>query len=252
MISTNTLDLGRQELSKERDETLLFGGIKLRNKLDVIVGLFVAVLLISNLASSAKIVMLGPFVYDGGTLLFPLSYIFGDILTEVYGYKCAKRTIWIGFLASLLMAATVWGVGLLPGETEWSIRVGQQAYDNVLSATLRIVIASLVAYLAGSFANSYILARLKVMTQGRWLWIRTIGSTVVGQAIDTLLFVLIAFAFAEGFSPSMLISIIVSNYLFKVGIEVLFTPLTYAVTDWLKRSESIDVFDTHSDFNPFS
>ncbi len=218
---------------------------------DLIVGLFVAVLLISNLASSAKIVVLGPFVYDGGTLLFPLSYIFGDILTEVYGYARARRTIWIGFLAAFLMAVTIGVVGLLPGEAEWSARVGQDAYDSVLSATPRIVAASLVAYLAGSFSNSYVLARLKVVTQGRWLWTRTIGSTIVGQAIDTLLFVVIAFAFAEGFSFALLVGIILSNYVFKVGVEVLLTPMTYMITGWLKRQEGVDMFDTQTDFNPF-
>jgi uncharacterized integral membrane protein (TIGR00697 family) len=218
---------------------------------DLIVGLFVAVLLISNLASSAKIVVLGPFVYDGGTLLFPLSYIFGDILTEVYGYAWARRTIWIGFVAAFLMAVTIGLVGVLPGEAEWSARVGQQAYDNVLSATPRIVVASLLAYLAGSFANSYVLARLKMFTQGRWLWSRTIGSTIVGQAFDTVLFVLIAFAFADGFSVALLGSIILSNYVFKVGVEVVFLPITYALTGWLKRSEGVDTFDTQTNFNPF-
>lgn len=218
---------------------------------DLIVGLFVAVLLISNLASSAKIVALGPFVYDGGTLLFPLSYIFGDILTEVYGYALARRTIWIGFLATFLLAITIALVGLLPGEAEWSARVGQQAYDSVLSATPRIVLASLIAYLAGSFSNAYLLARMKVFTRGRWLWTRTIGSTIVGQAVDTVLFVLIAFAFVEGFSPALLGGLMVSNYVFKVGIEVLLTPLTYMVTGYLKRTEETDAFDVQTNFNPF-
>lgn len=218
---------------------------------DLIVGLFVAILLISNLASSAKIIVLGPFVYDGGTLLFPLSYIFGDILTEVYGYALARRTIWIGFVATFLMAATIAVIGLLPGEAEWSARVGQEAYNNVLSATPRIVAASLIAYLAGSFSNSYILARLKVITQGRWLWTRTIGSTIVGQAVDTVLFVAIAFAFADGFSTALLWSIVLSNYVFKVGVEVICTPITYAITNRLKRSEGLDVFDDQTDFNPF-
>lgn len=218
---------------------------------DLILGLFVAVLLISNLASSAKIVVLGPFVYDGGTLLFPLSYIFGDVLTEVYGYDRARRTIWIGFVAAFLLAVTIALVGLLPGEAAWSARVGQQAYDSVLSATPRIVLASLIAYLAGSFSNAYLLARMKILTQGRWLWSRTIGSTVVGQGVDTVLFVVIAFAFAEGFSAALLWSIIVSNYVFKVGVEVLLTPATYAVTRYLKRAEEADAFDVQTDFNPF-
>ncbi|MCG8346809.1 MAG: queuosine precursor transporter [Chloroflexales bacterium] len=219
---------------------------------DLIVGLFVAVLLISNLASSAKVVILGPFIYDGGTILFPLSYIFGDILTEVYGYAQARRTIWIGFLAALLMALTIAFVGMLPGESEWSARVGQQAYEQVLSGTPRIVVASLIAYVAGAFSNAYILAKMKLLTSGRWLWMRTIGSTMVGQSIDTVVFVLAAFAFAEGFSLALIWSIIVSNYVFKVGVEVLLTPVTYAVTGYLKHVEAVDTFDERTDFNPFS
>jgi hypothetical protein len=219
---------------------------------DVIVGLFVAVLLISNLTSSAKIVLLGPFVYDGGTLLFPLSYIFGDILTEVYGYSLARRTIWIGFLAALLMALTIAFVGMLPGEPEWSARVGQQAYENVLSGTPRIVVASLIAYLAGSFSNAYVLAKMKLITQGRWLWSRTIGSTIVGQGIDTVVFVLAAFVFAEGFSVNLIGSMIISNYVFKVGIEILLTPITYATTGHLKQVEGVDAFDEQTNFNPLS
>lgn len=218
---------------------------------DVIVGVFVAVLLISNLASSAKIVAFGPFVYDGGTLLFPLSYIFGDILTEVYGYAAARRVIWIGFVAALLMAVTISLIGVLPGEAAWQARVGQVAYDSILSSTPRIVLASLLAYVAGSFSNAYILARLKVWTSGRHLWVRTIGSTVVGQAIDTAIFILAAFAFAEGFDAPLLWGLIISNYILKVGIEVVCTPLTYAITANLKRAEGVDQYDTATDFNPF-
>lgn len=219
--------------------------------LDLIIGLFVAVLLISNLASAAKIVVIGPFVYDAGTLLFPLSYIFGDILTEVYGYAVSRRIIWIGFLAALLMAATLALVSVLPGEAAWSTRVGQEAYNNILGATPRIVVASLLAYLAGSFSNAYILARMKVLTGGQWLWSRTIGSTIVGQAVDTSVFILAAFAFAAGFSAPLLWSIILSNYVFKVSVEVLFTPLTYLLIGYLKRSENVDTFDTRTNFNPF-
>ncbi|HEU4326716.1 MAG TPA: queuosine precursor transporter [Roseiflexaceae bacterium] len=219
--------------------------------LDLIVGLFVAVLLISNLTSSAKIVVLGPFTYDGGTLLFPISYLFGDILAEVYGYARARRVIWIGFVTAALMAATVALVGALPGEAAWQARVGQQSYDAILSATPRIVAASLIAYLAGSFSNAYVLARLKLLTGGRWLWVRTIGSTVLGQAVDTTLFVLVAFAYAEGFDSALLWSIIVSNYVFKVGVEIVCTPLTYLITGALKRGEGLDTFDQGTDFNPF-
>ncbi|BCX05115.1 MAG: transporter [Candidatus Roseilinea sp.] len=217
--------------------------------LDVVIGLFVAVLIISNLASSAKIVTLGPFTFDGGTLLFPLSYIFGDILTEVYGYAVSRRVIWIGFAAAALFSLTVWIVGLLPSEAEWSSRVGMDAYNAVLGSTPRIVLASLIAYWAGAFSNAFVLARMKVMTQGRWLWTRTIGSTVVGQAVDTFLFVLIAFAGAM--SAGVLWDIAASNYVFKVGVEVLFTPVTYAIVGWLKRAEGVDAYDAQTDFNPF-
>jgi uncharacterized integral membrane protein (TIGR00697 family) len=217
--------------------------------LDVVLGLFVAILIISNLASSAKIVTLGPFTFDGGTLLFPLSYLFGDVLTEVYGYAVSRRVIWIGFVAAALFSLTIWIVGLLPGEAEWSSRVGMDAYQAVLGSTPRIVLASLIAYWAGSFSNAFVLARMKVITQGRWLWTRTIGSTIVGQAVDTFLFVLIAFAGMMG--TGVLWDIAASNYAFKVGVEVLFTPLTYAVVAWLKRSEGVDAYDARTDFNPF-
>ncbi len=217
--------------------------------LDVVIGTFVAVLIISNLASSAKIVTLGPFTFDGGTLLFPLSYIFGDVLTEVYGYSVSRRVIWIGFIAAALFSLTVWLVGLLPGEAEWSSRVGMEAYNAVLGSTPRIVLASLIAYWAGAFSNAFVLARMKVMTQGRWLWTRTIGSTIVGQAVDTLLFVMIAFA--GTMSAGVLWDVIASNYVFKVGVEALFTPLTYALVGWLKRAEGADAYDAQTNFNPF-
>jgi hypothetical protein len=217
--------------------------------LDVIVGLFVAVLIISNLASSAKIVTLGPFTFDGGTLLFPISYIFGDILTEVYGYSTTRRVIWIGFAAAALFSLTVWLVGLLPPEIEWAGRVGQDAYNAVLGSTARIVLASLIAYWCGSFVNAFVMARLKVLTQGRWLWSRTISSTVVGEFVDTFLFV--AIAFAGQMSLGVLWSIAWSNYVFKVGVEVLLTPVTYAIVGWLKRAEGVDVYDAQTDFNPF-
>lgn len=217
--------------------------------LDVVVGMFVAVLIISNLASSAKIVVLGPFTFDGGTLLFPLSYIFGDILTEVYGYSVSRRVIWIGFAAAALFSIVVWIVGLLPAETEWSARAGMDAYNAILGSSMRIVIASLIAYWAGSFTNAFVMAKMKVMTQGKWLWMRTIGSTIAGELVDTALFVTVAFVF--DMSWPVLLSIIVSNYLFKVGVEVLFTPATYAAVSWLKKHEGVDTFDTQTDFNPF-
>jgi queuosine precursor transporter len=213
--------------------------------LDTITALFVTVLLISNVAST-KIVAFGPFTFDGGTILFPLSYIFGDILTEVYGYARSRKVIWIGFVAALLMSITFIVVGALPPAADWP---NQEAYNKILGLTPRIVIASLIAYFAGEFSNSFTLAKLKLITNGQRLWLRTIGSTLIGQVVDTALFILIAFT---GVVPnSLLWTLIVSNYLFKCGVEILFTPVTYAVTGWLKQQEREDYYDRNTDFNPF-
>jgi uncharacterized integral membrane protein (TIGR00697 family) len=213
---------------------------------DFIVALFVAVLLISNVASS-KILLLGPFTFDGGTILFPVSYIFGDILTEVYGYRRSRRVIWSGFGSALLMSATFAVVGALPPAQGWE---GQEAYLAILGQTPRIVVASLIAYFAGEFSNSYVLARMKVLTRGRWLWSRTIGSTLVGEGVDTLLFVTIAFA---GVLPTpLLTAVIVSNYVFKCGFEALATPITYQIVRFLKAAEKEDYYDDETDFNPFA
>jgi uncharacterized integral membrane protein (TIGR00697 family) len=207
--------------------------------------LFVAVLLISNIASS-KILQLGPFTFDGGTLLFPISYIFGDILTEVYGYHRSRRVIWVGFACAGLMAGVLALVGALPPAEGWG---NQEAYEAILGTTPRIVLGSLIAYFAGEFSNSYILAKMKILTQGRWLWTRTIGSTLVGEGVDTVLFVTIAFA---GTLPWPLFwSIVVSNYVFKVGLEAAMTPVTYRITNTLKETENEDVYDVDTDFNPF-
>lgn len=212
---------------------------------DLVMVAFVAVLMISNVAS-AKIVRLGPFTFDGGTLLFPLSYIFGDILTEVYGYSRSRRVIWAGFAASALMAIIYAVVGALPAAEGWA---HQEAYQAILGATPRIVVASLVAFFLGEFSNSWVLAKLKLATHGRWLWTRTIASTLVGQGIDTLLFVMIAF---YGILPqSLLGTVIVSNYVFKCGLEALFTPITYRIVNALKRAEHEDHYDHDTDFNPF-
>jgi len=213
--------------------------------LGFITALFVTVLLVSNIASS-KIVVLGPFTFDGGTILFPLSYIFGDILTEVYGYARSRRVIWAGFIMLILASVVFMVIGALPSAPEWD---GQQAYDKILGLTPRIVLASIIAYFAGEFSNSYILAKIKIWMKGRFLWMRTIGSTVVGEAVDTGLFVVIAFWGTMG--TELLIAIIVSNYIFKVGVEALFTPATYAVTGFLKKREREDHYDVGTDFNPF-
>jgi len=222
------------------------GTQKIFKHLDTITALFVAVLLISNVASS-KIVQFGPFTFDGGTILFPLSYIFGDILTEVYGYKRSRKVIWLGFICALLMSLVFIIVGKLPPASGW---LNQDAYDKILGLTPRIVIASLIAYFSGEFSNSFTLAKMKIITKGKWLWTRTIGSTVVGEFVDTMLFIFIAF---YGVLPMDLIwTLIISNYLFKTGMEVIFTPITYAVTGFLKKAESEDYYDNKTNFNPFN
>jgi uncharacterized integral membrane protein (TIGR00697 family) len=206
---------------------------------------FVSVLLISNVASS-KIVDFKWFTFDGGTLLFPLSYIFGDILTEVYGYKRAKNVIWLGFFMAILMSLVFIIVGKLPSAPDWN---NQNAYDAILGLTPRIVLASLFAYFIGSFSNSFILAKMKIWTKGKMLWTRTIGSTIVGELLDSVIFIIIAF---YGILPnSLLITLIISNYVFKTSIEILFTPLTYKIVNFLKRKESEDYYDTNTNFNPF-
>ncbi len=226
---------------------------------DFVSAAFVAVLLISNIASAAKIIDWGvsvfslPLAFDAGTLLFPVSYIFGDILTEVYGYKQSRRVIWSGFAAALLMALTFWVVGLMPGEAMWQQYAGQDAYNAILGgvASGGIIIASLSAYLVGEFSNSVVLAKMKVATAGRFLWLRTIGSTLVGEGVDTVIFVLVATLFGV-FPPEIAFSLIVANYIFKVTIEIAFTPLTYALVGFLKKSEQEDYYDRDTNFNPFS
>jgi len=217
--------------------------------LPVITGLFVAVLLISNIAS-VKFVNVWLFTFDGGTLLFPLSYIFGDILTEVYGYGASRKVIWTGFVSAALMMGMLWLVGRIPGPTEAWTAERQDAYTSILLWGSRIVIASLIAYFAGEFSNSYVLAKLKIATKGRFLWVRTIGSTIVGEGVDTLLFCLIAF-YDPANPNNILMAIIVSNYVFKCGFEILATPVTYAVVIALKRAEGMDVYDYKTNFNPF-
>jgi queuosine precursor transporter len=214
--------------------------------LEIITGLFVAVVIISNIAST-KILQLGPFTFDGGTILFPISYIFGDVLTEVYGYMASRRVIWTGFLSCLGLSLVLWIVGWLPPAADWQY---QEAYKSILMTTPRIAFASLIAFSAGEFSNSYILAKMKIWTQGKYLWTRTIGSTIVGEGADTLIFCVVAFF---GVLPmGLLVSVIVSNYIFKVGVEVLATPVTYRTVAFLKATEHIDVYDKDTKFNPFS
>lgn len=226
---------------------------------DRIMALFVMVLIVSNITSSAKIIDLGfsifsiPLAFDAGTLLFPISYIFGDILTEVYGYKRSRRVIWTGFAALALSALVFWGVQNLPGEATWQEYAGDDAYSAILGGMSSggIVLASLVAYWLGEFSNSIILAKMKVLTHGRWLWSRTIGSTLVGQLIDSVVFIAIATIFGV-FPWSLFVTLSLTIYLFKTATEVLFTPLTYAIVKFLKRVEDEDYYDKDTNFNPFS
>ena len=213
--------------------------------LDIITALFVAILIISNIAST-KIFSFGSVTLDAGILLFPLIYIFGDVLTEVYGYARGRRVIWIGFLCNVLMAAIFMLVTVLPPAADWP---NQKAFESVLGFTPRIVLASMIAYFCGEFINSFILAKLKVRTQGKLLWVRTIGSTLVGELFDTLLFITIAF---WGVFPTpVIVSLILFNYIFKVGIETLFTPFTYLLVNKLKKAEHEDYYDKKTNFNPF-
>ena len=226
--------------------------------LDLITALFVTVLVVSNIASSAKIVDWGfsilgvSMAFDAGTLLFPVSYIFGDILTEVYGYRRSRRVIWTGFFCLALSALVFWVVRLLPGETTWQSYAGQEAYNAILGGMSSggIVLASLFAYWTGEFSNSFTLAKMKLLTHGRWLWTRTIGSTLVGQLIDTIIFVLIASLFSI-FPWSLFVTLVLTNYLFKCLMEALMTPITYWVVNTLKRRENVDYFDRHTNFTPF-
>ncbi len=225
---------------------------------DLVMALFVTVLIVSNVASSAKIVDWGfslvgvRMAFDAGTLLFPVSYIFGDVLTEVYGYRRSRRVIWTGFACLALTALVLGAVRVLPGEQAWQGYAGQEAYIAILGGISSggIVLASLLAYAAGEFSNSYILAKMKVRMQGRWLWARTIGSTIVGEGVDTVVFTLVA-TLAGVFPWELFASLTLTNYLFKVGVETLMTPATYAVVKWLKHSEREDYYDVHTNFNPF-
>jgi queuosine precursor transporter len=225
---------------------------------DLIMALFVAVLIISNVASSAKIVDWSvslfnlPLAFDAGTLLFPVSYIFGDILTEVYGYQRSRRVIWVGFFSLVLAALSFYIISILPGEATWQEYAGDNAYRAILGSMSSggIVLGSLAGFWLGEFSNSFTLARMKVLTNGRWLWARTIGSTLVGELVDTVAFVAVASVLGV-FPWSLFLTLTVANYIFKVGIEALMTPLTYLAVGALKHAENEDYYDRETNFNPF-
>jgi uncharacterized integral membrane protein (TIGR00697 family) len=212
---------------------------------DLLVHAFVVILLISNLVGQ-KITAVGPFRISGAQLFFPIAYIFGDVFTEVYGYGASRRAIWIGFFASALLAVmglvSVW----LPPAPGWD---GQAAFAKVFNFVPRLIVASLAAFWCGEFANSFVMAKMKLLTKGRYLWTRTVGSTVVGQAVDTV--VVMVLAFGGSLSSALIANLIVSGYLGKVLYEVAATPVTYWIVDFLKRREGVDAFDKNTDFNPF-
>ena len=220
---------------------------------DFVMAAFVAILLLSNVIGASKPSYIPlpdgtQWSFGAGVLFFPVSYVIGDVLTEVYGYARARRVIWTGFAALLFMAFMAWVVVALPPAATWT---GQAAYEAVFGQVPRIVIASIVAFWAGEFANSFVLAKMKVWTQGRHLWSRTIGSTIVGQGVDSLLFYPLAFYGAPDWPVEAMLMVMASQFILKVCWEVLLTPVTYAVVGFLKRREGVDVFDTDTDFTPF-
>ena len=225
---------------------------------DLIMVFFVMVLMVSNILSSAKIVDWGlslfgiPLAFDAGTLLFPVSYIFGDILTEVYGYQKSRRVIWVGFTCLALASLIFFIVQVLPGEATWEKAAGQNAYQAIFQGMTSggIVLASLMGYWLGEFSNSFVLAKMKILTAGKWLWTRTVGSTLIGEGVDTAVFILAATFFGV-FPASLVVSLMVTNYVFKVGIEVFMTPVTYKIVHFLKKAEREDHYDYQTDFNPF-
>jgi uncharacterized integral membrane protein (TIGR00697 family) len=206
--------------------------------------LFVTCLLTAN-TMATKLIVVGGVVLTAGIVVFPISYVVGDVLTEVWGYGAARRVIWLGFACNALMVVALWLGGELPAAPFWK---GQAAYETIFGHTPRVLVASFLAYLVGEFANAFVLAKLKIATRGRWLWMRTIGSTVVGQALDSVVFVTLAFVAVV--PTGVLIHIVAAQWIFKVVYEAAATPLTYAAVAWLKSREGLDAYDRHTDFNP--
>ena len=222
---------------------------------DLLMAAFVTVLLCSNLIAPAKVGIISLFDWDlsfgAGNLFFPLGYIFGDVLTEVYGYARARKVIWAGFGAMVFASLMAWVIVHLPPSPEEPFNaVVQPAAEALFGNTWRIVCASIAAFWAGDFVNSFVMARMKVLTAGRWLWTRTIGSTLVGQGVDSLIFYPVAFAGIWSFDT--IISVVLFNWAFKVCVEIVMTPVTYVVVNRLKRAEQEDYFDRETDFTPFS
>jgi len=209
-----------------------------------VLSVFVTCLITSNIIS-VKLIHIFGIILPAGVIIFPISYIIGDILTEVYGYSLSRKVIWIGFFCNLITIIFVWLAGIITPAQFWN---GQDAYEKILGFTPRLLVASFIAYLAGEFSNAFVLAKMKILTKGRWLWSRTIGSTLVGQGIDSLLFITIAFMGTVPFIN--LLTIIISQWLFKTLYEIIVTPFTYIAVNFLKHKEGIDVFDYETSFNP--
>jgi uncharacterized integral membrane protein (TIGR00697 family) len=221
---------------------------------EFVMAAFVTVLICSNLVGPAKIAQVelplaGVVTFGAGVLFFPISYVFGDILTEVYGYARSRRVIWAGFAGLAFASFMAWVVVALPPASFWK---NQAAYEIAFGSTWRIAAASLIAFCCGEFVNSFVLAKMKLATRGRWLWTRTIGSTIAGEGVDSLLFYPLAFYGSGLFPDDRLPQIMLVQFLSKVGVEVFFTPITYKIVGWLKRAENEDYYDRDTDFTPFS
>lgn len=210
----------------------------------LVLSIFITSLITSNIIS-VKLIHIFGIILPAGIIIFPVSYIIGDILTEVYGYSRSRKVIWLGFLCNLITVIFIWLAGIIKPAQLWD---GQDAYEKILGFTPRLLFASFIAYLAGEFSNAFVLAKMKILTKGRWLWSRTIGSTIVGQGIDSLLFITIAFVGTVPFEN--LLIIIVYQWLFKTLYEIIITPFTYIVVNFLKHKEGVDVFDYETSFNP--
>lgn len=214
---------------------------------DFVMAAFVTVLLCSNLIGAAKLTTVGGVTFGSGVLFFPISYIFNDVLTEVYGYARARKVVWAGFGAILFASLMGFIIVKLPPAAGWN---DQQAYQAVFGNTWRIVAASITAFFAGEFANSFVLAKMKIATAGRFLWMRTIGSTIVGEAVDSAIFYPLAFLWI--WTPEQVVTVMINNYLFKCGWEALVTPFTYVAVNFLKKAENEDYYDRDTNFTPFS
>jgi queuosine precursor transporter len=243
---------GESEHRPVRIEAEALGGRRLRY-FDFVMVAFVTILLLSNVLGAGKVAVIhlpviGDWPFGAGILFFPLSYVIGDVLTEVYGYARARRCIWAGTAALLFMAIMAMVVVALPPASDWT---GQAAYEQVFGQVPRIVFASILAFWAGEFANSLVLAKMKIWTEGKHLWTRTIGSTVVGQGVDSLIFYPLAFWGAVGWTNDLVIKVLITQWVLKVSWEALLTPATYAAVGFLKSREGVDVYDERTDFSPF-